>query len=168
MHGQVLEALGEPRTDAGGLEVADDLALLIDTRLLERKMSCIVITWPSMPVTSLMCVTLREPSDMRADLDDDVDGGGDLLADGARRQVQAAIRIMFSIRARASRGVLAWTVLIEPSWPVFMACIMSKASEPRTSPTMMRSGRIRRELRTRSRWRDLAAALERRRAAPPG
>jgi hypothetical protein len=33
---------------------------------------------------------------------------------------------MFSSRVSASRGVLAWTVVIEPSWPVFMACSMSK------------------------------------------
>jgi hypothetical protein len=29
---------------------------------------------------------------------------------------------MFSIREMASRGLLACTVPIEPSWPVFMAC----------------------------------------------
>ena len=40
---------------------------------------------------------------------------------------------------------------MEPSWPVFMACSMSSASAPRDSPTMMRSGRIRRVLITRSR-----------------
>ena len=50
-----------------------------------------------------------------------------------------------------SRGLLAWTVDIEPSWPVFMAWSMSSASPPRHSPTMMRSGRMRRELRTSSR-----------------
>ena len=33
-----------------------------------------------------------------------------------------------SIRRSASRAVLAWTVVIEPSWPVFIACSMSKAS----------------------------------------
>ena len=60
---------------------------------------------------------------------------------------------MVSIRARASRGVLAWTVVSEPSWPVFMACNMSSASSPRTSPTTMRSGRIRRALTTSWRWR---------------
>ena len=59
---------------------------------------------------------------------------------------------MFSILVSASRAVLACTVLIEPSWPVFMACSMSSASAPRTSPTMMRSGRMRSALRTRSRW----------------
>ena len=35
---------------------------------------------------------------------------------------------MFSRRASASRAELAWTVDIEPSWPVFIACIMSNAS----------------------------------------
>lgn len=37
----------------------------------------------------------------------------------------------------------AWPVDREPSCPVFMACSISKASAPRTSPTTMRSGRIR-------------------------
>ena len=40
---------------------------------------------------------------------------------------------------------------MDPSWPVFIACSMSRASPPRTSPTMIRSGRMRSELRTRSR-----------------
>ena len=59
---------------------------------------------------------------------------------------------MFSTRESASRGAFACTVVIEPSWPVFIACSMSNASAPRTSPTMMRSGRIRSALMTRSRW----------------
>ena len=50
-----------------------------------------------------------------------------------------------------SRGLLAWPVDIEPSWPVFMAWSMSSASPPRHSPTMIRSGRMRRALRTSSR-----------------
>ena len=58
---------------------------------------------------------------------------------------------MVSRRLRASCALLAWTVLIEPSWPVFIACSMSRASPPRHSPTMIRSGRMRSELRTRSR-----------------
>ncbi len=56
-----------------------------------------------------------------------------------------------SIRESASRAVLACTVVMDPSWPVFMACSMSKVSAPRTSPTMMRSGRMRRAFFTRSR-----------------
>ena len=58
---------------------------------------------------------------------------------------------MVSRRDSASRGLLACTVVSEPSWPVFMAWSMSSASPPRTSPTTMRSGRMRRALRTRSR-----------------
>ena len=56
--------------------------------------------------------------------------------------------------------VLAWTVDIEPSWPVFIACSMSKASAPRTSPTMMRSGRMRSALLHELALRDLALALD--------
>ena len=61
------------------------------------------------------------------------------------------IPIICSIRARASRGVFAWTVVIEPSWPVFMACSMSKASPALTSPIMIRSGLMRSAFLTRSR-----------------
>ena len=50
-----------------------------------------------------------------------------------------------------SRGVLAWPVESEPSWPVVMAEIMSRASPARHSPTTMRSGRMCRALRSRSR-----------------
>ncbi len=51
----------------------------------------------------------------------------------------------------ASSHEFACTVTSEPSWPVLSAWSMSSVSAPRTSPTMMRSGRIRSELRTRSR-----------------
>ena len=59
--------------------------------------------------------------------------------------------IIDSRRLMPSRGELACSVPIEPSWPVFMAWRRSKASGPRTSPTMIRSGRIRRQFLTRSR-----------------
>ncbi len=62
-----------------------------------------------------------------------------------------AMRTIVSTRESMSRGLLAWPVDIEPSWPVFMAWSMSRASPARTSPTMMRSGRMRSELRTSSR-----------------
>ncbi len=42
-------------------------------------------------------------------------------------------------------------VVMEPSWPVFMAWSMSRVAPSRTSPTMIRSGRMRSALRTRSR-----------------
>ena len=51
----------------------------------------------------------------------------------------------------ASPGDEAWRVDNEPSWPVVIAVSMSSASPPRTSPTTIRSGRIRRALRTSAR-----------------
>ena len=57
-----------------------------------------------------------------------------------------------SRRPRQSRGVLAWIVVSEPSWPVFIAWSMSRVSGPRTSPTMIRRAACR-ELRTSSRMR---------------
>ncbi len=54
-------------------------------------------------------------------------------------------------RIRASSALFAWTVASEPSWPVDIAWSMSRDSPPRTSPTTIRSGRMRSELRTRSR-----------------
>ena len=61
--------------------------------------------------------------------------------------------IVASVSSRwiASSQELACTVTSEPSWPVLSAWSMSSVSPPRTSPTMMRSGRMRSELRTRSR-----------------
>ena len=50
-----------------------------------------------------------------------------------------------------SGELLAWPVESEPSWPTVMAWIMSSASPPRHSPTMMRSGRMWSALRSRSR-----------------
>ena len=71
-----------------------------------------------------------------------------------------AIATIVSRRYSASRGLLAWIVVKLPSWPVFIACSMSSASSLRTSPTMMRSGRIRSALTTSSRWRDGALAFD--------
>ena len=47
---------------ARGAEPADDLAVLRDAQLLEDKISCMVMTSPSMPVISEIAVTLRVPS----------------------------------------------------------------------------------------------------------
>ncbi len=52
--------------------------------------------------------------------------------------------IIVSSRLMASRGVLAWTVVIEPSWPVFIAWIMSSVSAASAlADDEVRSGRIR-------------------------
>src|SRR5881227_1385478 len=67
---------------------------------------------------------------------------------------------MDSTRDKASRGLLACRVPIDPSWPVFMACSRSNASGPRTSPTMMRSGRMRRQFFTKSRIEIASQAIQ--------
>ena len=90
--------------------------------------------------------------EVAGDVHDAVEGGADLTA--ARRasgRPTSARSTSVSRRERASSVLLAWTVESEPSWPVFSAWSMSSASPPRTSPTTMRSGRIRSAVRTRSR-----------------
>ena len=111
-------------------------------------------------------VTRRTPSRSAADVHDEVDGRR-RPARGWRAPAgrSPAMSTMVSSRASASRGELACSVDSEPSWPVFMAWSMSSASAPRTSPTTMRSGRMRSALRTRSRTSDLALALDVGRAA---
>ena len=119
-----------------------------------RKMSCIVMTSPSIPVISETAVTLRVPSAHASDLHDHLDRRGDLPSDRLFRNVEIlAIATIVSRRYSASRGLLAWIVVKLPSWPVFIACSMSSASSLRTSPTTMRSGLIRRALTTSSRCR---------------
>ena len=71
-----------------------------------------------------------------------VDRADDHLAHRALRQAKAAHgdqSIPFG--PGISRGLLAWIVPIEPSWPVFMACSRSISSAVRaTSPTTMSFG----------------------------
>ena len=102
-----------------------------------------MITSPSMPTTSETRTTRRWPSRRRAICTIS------WIAEAICERTVAAGRVtpdmatMFSSRESASRGLFACTVHIEPSWPVFMAWSMSSASAPRTSPRMIRSGRIR-------------------------
>ena len=114
-------------------------------------MSCRVITSPSMPCTSVTCVRRRVPSRRRVrwTMRSRADAICSRMARTGRSKPD--MRVMVSMRARVSRGLFECTVVIDPSWPVFMAWSMSSASPERHSPTTMRSGRIRRQLRTRSR-----------------
>ena len=100
-----------------------------------------------------MLVTLREPSLRRVCCTTIWMADAICWRMARSGRLVAPIAIIVSIRVSASRGVLAWTVVSDPSWPVFIACSMSSASSPRTSPTTMRSGRIRRALITSWRWR---------------
>ena len=111
------------------------------------------MTSPSRPWTSSTETMRRTPSDARSSWTMTLMAEAICSRMARTGRSKPAISTMVSSRARASRGVLAWTVVIEPAWPVFMAWSMSRASPPRTSPTTIRSGRIRRALRTRSRMR---------------
>ena len=102
---------------------------------------------------SVIAVTLRVPSDRRVTWMIRFERRRDLLPDRAVRDVQVGHRDHRVETIERVARLLAWTVVRLPSWPVFIACSMSSASSPRTSPTMMRSGRIRSALITRSRWR---------------
>ena len=117
------------------------------------KTSWSVITSDSIRSTSVMWVIRREPSTSRA-----IWMSRSKALEICSRMARCgsstpAVSTSVSSRDRASRGVLAWIVVSEPSWPVFIAWSMSRVSGPRTSPTMIRSGRMRRALRTSSRMR---------------
>ncbi len=119
----------------------------------KTKMSCMVMTSPSMPTISEMEVTLRVPSEQAAHLDDHVDGAGDLLPHGLLGKVAGWPWRSWS-PGGPGRPAGCWRAGWSASrrgrcsWPA--ACPRPRA--PRTSPMMMRSGRMRRELITRSRW----------------
>ena len=110
------------------------------------------ITSPSIPVISVIEVMRRLPSCRRLACTMTFTALAIWLRMALIGISIPAIATMFSSRLTPSRALLAWIVVIDPSWPVFMACSMSITSSPRVSPTMMRSGRIRRALRRQSRW----------------
>ena len=116
------------------------------------KMSFRTTTSPSRPQTSVTWVIRRTPSRCRSTCTIRSMALTIWVRIAFEGRPMLPIWTMFSIRVIASRVVLAWTVDMLPSWPVFIACSMSNASPPRTSPMMMRSGRIRSALRSRSRW----------------
>src|SRR5215216_4278320 len=108
---------------------------------------------PSMPVISAIEVTRRLPSASRCSCTT-MRSAAEIWPRIESCDIgRPAMPIICSKREIASRGLFAWIVAIEPSWPVFMAWSMSKASSPRHSPRMMRSGRMRSAFLTRSRWR---------------
>ena len=106
-------------------------------------MSSSTATSPSRPITSVMATILRLPS-LKRDAwttKSIADITWFLIADSGMSP--APIMTRYSRRLMASRGLFAWTVTMDPGCPVFIACMASSASAPRTSPTTMRSGRIR-------------------------
>jgi hypothetical protein len=115
------------------------------------KISCVTIVSRSRSSTSVTRVTRRTPSGMRSTWMM-ISIAATICSRIARSGNSVpAISTIVSRRESESRGELAWVVVMPPSWPVFMAWSMSSASGPRHSPTMMRSGRMRRALMTSSR-----------------
>ena len=81
-----------------------------------RKMSCRVMTSPSMPATSVTCVKRRRAVLQPRLVHDQLDRRGDLLADRPCGDSSIpAIIVIVSSRESASRGQLQWIVEIEPS-----------------------------------------------------
>ncbi len=79
------------------------------------------MTSPSMPCTSVILVTLRVPSRMRSwwMMSWMAEETCSRMARCGRSK--PAISTIVSRRASVSRGLFEWSVVIEPSWPVFMA-----------------------------------------------
>src|SRR4028118_1980789 len=100
----------------------------------------VTMTSPSMPITSVTLVVRREPSRRRFTCTMRSTESAIWRLMASLGILMSPIITMFSIRARHSRGLLEWSVAIEPSWPVFIAASRSKHSDPRISPRMMRSG----------------------------
>ena len=105
-----------------------------------------------MPVISETLVTRRLPSVTRPQLDDEVERRGDGLADAAVRELDAAHRhhrleARQRVARRCWRGWWSSSPRGRCSWPG--ACRGPRS--PRTSPTMIRSGRMRSAFLTRSR-----------------
>jgi hypothetical protein len=105
----------------------------------------------SMPWISCTETILREPSGSRVTCTITSTAAAIISRMARSGSSTPAISTSISRRDRASRGLLACRVVSEPSWPVFIAWSMSRASPPRHSPTTMRSGRMRSVLRTSSR-----------------
>ena len=76
---------------------------------------------PSIPITSVMLVTLRLPSDKRAAWTMTLRAEAICQRTARSGKFNWAIATNISTRLSASFGVLAWIVVNEPSWPVFMA-----------------------------------------------
>lgn len=72
-------------------------------------------------------------------LNDQIEGFGDLQFDHFYGKIDAVAHMVVR-RLIASFGALAWSVVSEPSCPVFMACSISSASLPRHSPTTIPVG----------------------------
>src|SRR5277367_6288132 len=74
---------------------------------------------PSMPTTSMTSVTRRTPSRIRLTCRIKLTAAAIWVRTACEGKLIPVIPTMFSSRVSASRGRLAWIVLIEPSCPVW-------------------------------------------------
>lgn len=104
-----------------------------------------------LPCTSVALSTLQLPLLSRTPYA--MRGIADAICSRMAREGESILAIIaiVSCRATASRGDLALMVEVESSCPMFTAYNISSALPPRLSPTAMRSGRMRKQLRIRSR-----------------
>src|SRR6478752_9828776 len=87
MDAKILEAVDEPRTDPGGDGLAEETTVRVHTgRVVEDEG---VLQGDDVPFHALHLGDMGDAAGAVAqsgDLDDEIDGGGDLLPDGAERQ----------------------------------------------------------------------------------
>ena len=120
-----LDARREQRAEQAVARVRGLLGVL---DRLREKMSCIVTTSDSIRSTSVMCVMRREPSTRRETWTIRSNAADDCSRMARSGRSTPAVSTSVSTRLMASRGVFAWIVVSEPSWPVFMAWSMSTVS----------------------------------------
>src|SRR5437016_4836117 len=88
----------------------------------KTNISCMTITSPSMPCTSVTLVILREPSFRRSCCTITSTAADTCSRIAFTGNSIPAMSTIVSRRERQSLGELAWAVVKEPSWPVFRAC----------------------------------------------
>ena len=82
---------------------------------------------------------MRRPG-LTLDMDDKIDGFSDLSFGIGERALRVAAHDEIGEAVRAFSAELAWIVASEPAWPVLKESSSVRASIPRTSPRMIRSG----------------------------
>ena len=114
--------------DAGRAKAAFQFPIGPQTFLLKKKMSCMLMTSLNAPVSSLICVTRREPSLMRAICT--IRWTADAIGPrGCSGRLTLPIKAIVSIRARASRGCWRerWSVSDRArcSWPAHVHALFA-------------------------------------------
>src|SRR3984893_4176439 len=105
-----------------GLNSAITLPSAVAPFCSRTKMSCIVMMSISIPTISEIAVTLRDPSRSRLSWQMMLMAEATCCRIALTGRSMPALKTRVSRRGSASRELLAWVVVIDPSCPVFMAC----------------------------------------------